>query len=138
MELVYRQVLAQIILLIFIPPIYNTVFMLVREKETRIKETMRMMGMTDLAYWLSWYVYYTLISTLVAILALFVLLINVIEYTNPLAFLILLVCYAQAIFAQIVCLYALFENSKNSGLIGTLVYFGLSLISFPITGEYVP
>ena len=122
------------ILIIFIPPIYNTIFMLVREKESRIKETMRMMGMSDLAYWLSWYVFYTFITTLVAILALLVLMINVIEYTNPLTFFFLLICYAQAIFAQIAVLAALFDNSKNSGLIGTLVYFGLSLVAFPITG----
>ena len=138
MEEVYEQVLAQIILLIFIPPIYNTIFMLVREKESRIKETMRMMGMSDLAYWLSWYVSYTFITILVAILATLVLMINVIEYTNPLIILFLLVCYAQAIFAQIAVMAALFENSKNSGLVGTLVYFGLSLVAFPITGELVP
>lgn len=138
MEEVYEQVLAQIILLIFIPPIYNTIFMLVREKESRIKETMRMMGMSDLAYWLSWYLSYTFITILVSILATLVLMINVIEYSNPLIILFLLICYAQAIFAQIVFLAALFENSKNSGLIGALVYFGLSLVAFPITGEFVP
>ena len=56
-------VLPQLILLIFIPPVYNMVFMLVKEKESRIKESMRMMGMKDSAYWLSWYVYYTAVST---------------------------------------------------------------------------
>ena len=134
MEEAYKSVLAQLILIIFIPPIYNTIFMLVREKESRIKETMKMMGMSDLAYWLSWYVSYTLITSLVAILATLVLMINVIEYTNPWIILFLLISYAQAIFAQIAVLAALFENSKNSGLIGTLVYFGLSLVAFPITG----
>ena len=138
MEEAYKSVLAQLILIIFIPPIYNTIFMLVREKESRIKETMKMMGMSDLAYWLSWYVSYTLITSLVAILATLVLMINVIEYTNPWIILFLLISYAQAIFAQIAVLAALFENSKNSGLIGTLVYFGLSLVAFPITGELVP
>ena len=138
MERVFKLCLAQILLLVFTPPVYNTIFMLVREKESRIKETMRMMGMSDLAYWLSWYVYYTLITTIVAILAVLVLMINVLESTNPLVFLIMLICYAQAIFAQITVLAALFESSKNSGLIGTLVYFGLNLVAFPITGANVP
>ena len=40
-------------------------FKIVREKETRIKETMRIMGMTDLPYWLSWLVFYTFVNTVV-------------------------------------------------------------------------
>ena len=87
------------ILVIFVPPIYNTIFMLVREKETRMKETMRMMGMTNFSYWLSWYVYYSMITSVVAILAWCVMLINVIEYSHPLTVLIYLLCYAQALFA---------------------------------------
>ena len=126
------------LLVIFIPPVYNTVFMLVREKETRMKETMRMIGMTDRAYWFSWYIHYSLITVIVAALACCVLLINVLERSSPFAFLIMLVCYAQAIFAQVVCISTLLESSKNSGLIGSLVYFGLSLVSFPITQETVP
>ena len=85
-------------LLIFIPPVYNTVFMLVKEKESRIKESMRMMGMKDLAYWLSWYAYYTIISTLIVILAWLVLLINCLTYSNSFLVLVFMIFYAQAVF----------------------------------------
>lgn len=118
------DVLPFMILLMFIPPVYNTVFMLVKEKESRIKESMRMMGMKDSAYWLSWYVYYTTISTIVAILAWAVLLINCIKASDSILVLIFFILYAQAIFGQIVFLSAWFESSKYSGLIGTLIYFG--------------
>lgn len=118
------DVLPFMILLMFIPPVYNTVFMLVKEKESRIKESMRMMGMKDTAYWLSWYVYYTTISTLVALLAWSVLLINCIKASDSILVLIFFILYAQAIFGQIVFLSAWFESSKYSGLIGTLIYFG--------------
>jgi len=82
------------VLLMFIPPVYNTVFMLVKEKESRIKESMRMMGMKDSAYWLSWYVYYTTISTLVALLAWSVLLINCIKASDSILVLIFFILYA--------------------------------------------
>lgn len=118
------DVLPFLILLMFIPPVYNTVFMIVKEKESRIKESMRMMGMRDTAYWCSWYDYYTIITTLVCILAWSILLINVIEHSNILIILIWFFLYAQAIFGQIVFLSAFFESSKYSGLIGTLIYFG--------------
>ena len=42
-----------------------------------------MMGMGSLAYWLSWYVYYTIISTVIVLLAWGVLMINCIVYSNP-------------------------------------------------------
>lgn len=92
-------VLPQLILLIFIPPVYNMVFMLVKEKESRIKESMRMMGMKDSAYWLSWYVYYTAVSTAIVLLAWLVLLIDCFKNSNPILVLIMMLFYAQAIFA---------------------------------------
>ena len=70
-------------LLGYIPPVYNLTFKIVREKETRTKETMRIMGMADLPYWLSWFVFYTLINTVVTTLAWGILLINVINYSQP-------------------------------------------------------
>ena len=71
------------LLLAFIPPVYNMTFKIVREKETRAKETMRIMGMTDLPYWLSWFAFYTCINLLVTTLAWFILLFKVVNYSNP-------------------------------------------------------
>lgn len=53
-------VLPLFLVLIYLLPVYNTVFLIVQEKESRTKESCRMMGMTDLPYWLSWFVYYTI------------------------------------------------------------------------------
>lgn len=70
------------LLLAYIPIVYNQVFLLVKEKESRAKEVMRIMGMTDLPYWLSWFVYYTIINTVVSTLCWSVLLFNVITYSQ--------------------------------------------------------
>lgn len=129
---VWTLTLPFLLLLIFIPPVYNTVFLLVKEKESRIKESMRMMGMKDKAYWLSWYVYFTIISTLICLLSWIVLLINCIQHSNSFLVLVFFIFYAQSVFAQIVFLSALFENSKYSGIVGTLIYFGFDLLGIPI------
>ena len=126
------DVLPFLILLMFVPPVYNTVFMLVKEKESRVKEAMRMMGMKDTSYWLSWYVYYTVITTVICILACAVLLINCIEHSNILLLLIFFILYAQAIFGQVIFLSAFFESSKYAGLLGTLMYFGFQLLNLPV------
>lgn len=82
-EIALASLMPLFLLLGYIPPVYNLTFKIVREKESRTKETMRIMGMTDLAYWLSWFVFYTLINTVVTSLAWGMLLINVINYSQP-------------------------------------------------------
>jgi len=104
----------------------------VREKESRIKESMRMMGMKDRSYWLSWYVYYTCISTVIVFLAWLVMLINTFPNSNGFLVFLFFLFYAQAVFGEIVFLSSLFENSKYSGLVGTLIYFGLQLMGIPV------
>jgi len=91
---IISSVLPFLILLIFIPPVYNTIYLIVREKESRIKESMRMMGMRDTSYWLSWYVYYTAVSSVMVFGAWFVLLINVLGNSNVFLVLVFLICYA--------------------------------------------
>ena len=70
------------VLIGFIPPVYNMVFKIVREKESRTKETMRIMGMTDMPYWFSWLAQYTIINTIVVLLSWGALMINVINYSQ--------------------------------------------------------
>ena len=96
---VWTLTLPFLLLLIFIPPVYNMVFLLVKEKESRIKESMRMMGMSDKAYWLSWYVYFTMVSTMICLLSWAVLLINCIKYSNSFLVLVFFIFYAQAVFS---------------------------------------
>jgi ABC-2 family transporter protein len=56
------------ILLMYIPAIYRTVYRIVYEKQSRAKESMRMMGMSDFPYWLSWLAYYTIVNTVMTTL----------------------------------------------------------------------
>lgn len=86
------------LLLAYIPPVYNMTFKIVREKETRAKETMRIMGMTDLPYWMSWFVFYTLINTIVSTLAWVILLPAVINYSQPFYLWIFFWLYGEAVF----------------------------------------
>ena len=101
-ESILTGVLPYLLLLIFIPPVYNTVFMIVREKETRMKESMRMMGMRDVAYWLSWWAYYSCVTTVICLLSWGILMINVIENSDAGIVLLYFIFYAQAIFAEII------------------------------------
>jgi ATP-binding cassette, subfamily A (ABC1), member 3 len=68
--------------LAYVLPVFNTVFFLVKEKEQRLKESMRMMGMNDLSYWLSWFIYYSATNLVTALLASATLVKNVFPHTD--------------------------------------------------------
>ena len=68
---------ANLIVVMYILPVYNMVFFIVKEKEQRAKESMRMMGLGDWSYWVSWFVYYTVQNTVMSAVAWATLRINV-------------------------------------------------------------
>ena len=92
------------LLSMYILPVYNMVFLIVKEKESKAKESMRMMGLTDLPYWLSWLVYYSIINTVISIIAWAVLEINVITASSPIYLFFFIWLYGQAVFGQIIFL----------------------------------
>jgi len=95
-------VLPLFMLLIFILPVYNVVSGIVKEKEARTKESMRMMGMGDLAYWFSWFVFYSTISTVIITIAWGILCINVIGAgTNVMYVWLYFFLYGESLFGQI-------------------------------------
>jgi ATP-binding cassette subfamily A (ABC1) protein 3 len=53
----------------YIPLLYRTTYRIVSEKELRVRETMRMMGMQDSSYWVSWFAYYTFLNTILSTIA---------------------------------------------------------------------
>ena len=118
-----------ITLLAYIPPVYNTVFRIVKEKETGAKESMRMMGMADAPYWLSWWVYFTIVNTIVSALAGAVLNINIINHTSKGYIFLFFWLYGEAVFGQIMFLQSFFSTSKFAGIIATIIYFGASLVN---------
>lgn len=63
--------------IVFIPLLYRTINRVVCEKSTRAKESMRMMGMGDFPYWMSWFIQWTLSNTILVTIMWGILMINV-------------------------------------------------------------
>ena len=128
----FASVLAQLfpflVLVMYIPPVYNTVYLIVSEKESRIKESMRMMGMSDVPYWLSWFVWFVFINTILSTTAWFIIIWNVISYSNIFLVWLYLWLYGIAVFGQIVFMQSFFETAKYSGLLASIIYFGCNLL----------
>jgi hypothetical protein len=72
---------------------YRTVYRIVFEKVTKAKESMRIMGMTDFPYWSSWFIYYTLVNTVLSVGAWLTLNINVFNNKSTLLLFIVIWVY---------------------------------------------
>lgn len=59
-------------MIFFMPMFFRTIYLILNEKTSRIKEVMRMMGMNDGAYWLSWFFYLTVINTMITAILSFI------------------------------------------------------------------
>jgi ATP-binding cassette, subfamily A (ABC1), member 3 len=57
------------------------IYRLVYEKEKKIREGMKMMGMTNLSFYLSWFIWYGVIYTLISLLMSVLLTFAVFAYT---------------------------------------------------------
>ena len=53
-----------LILLIFLAPLYRFVYNSTEEKGTKIREAMKIMGLNDAPYWVSWFSYFIILNTL--------------------------------------------------------------------------
>jgi hypothetical protein len=60
-------------LAIWVPLVYSTVYKIVLEKQNKLQETMRIMGMSELAYWGSWLTTYTILNTIISIVGTIIL-----------------------------------------------------------------
>ena len=87
------------------------------------------MGMNDSPYWLSWWVHFTILNTVVSIAIWAMLCINIISYSSKGYMLVFFWLYGEAIFGQILFLQAFFTSSKFAGIIATIIYFGASLLN---------
>lgn len=64
---IMREVYSYYMLLFFLPLFFRMIYRILVEKSTRVKEMMRMMGMTDLAYWGSWLIYLCLVNAMITL-----------------------------------------------------------------------
>ncbi|KAM9795719.1 phospholipid-transporting ATPase ABCA1 isoform 1-T1 [Syngnathus typhle] len=100
----------------------------VYEKEARLKETMKIMGLSTGTLWLSWF-----ISSLVPFLLSAALLIgllkwgDILPYSNMLVVFFFLMAFATATITQCFLISTFFSKANMAAACGGLIYFGLYL-----------
>ena len=134
-------ILPYFIMLMFIPMVYRVTYRIVKEKELKTKEIMRMMGMKMAPYWMSWFVYFTIVNLFLSTVAWMFMYLpsavyrngefhsynKVIKYTDGFVLWLVIWMYGQSIFAFIMLLQSFFSDARTAGVVTTIIYFGLSV-----------
>ncbi|KFO28911.1 ATP-binding cassette sub-family A member 7 [Fukomys damarensis] len=105
-----------------------TVKAVVREKETRLRDTMRSMGLSSAVLWLGWFL--SCLAPFVLSAALLVLVLklgDILPYSHPAAVLLFLATFAVATVVQSFLLSAFFSRANLAAACGGLAYFALYL-----------
>ena len=120
-----------VISLVFIVPLYRLIANTVSDKETKIREAMRIMGLDDFPYWFTWFSYYVIINTIQCIIIL-LLVLPVFEYSNKFLVFIYFWLFGMSQFGFGVFISAFFSDSKSAAITGTMIFFLSSFIYEPI------
>ncbi|XP_074639186.1 cholesterol transporter ABCA5-like isoform X3 [Acropora palmata] len=121
------------LVLAFVPYITALLVSLVQEKEQKQKELMRIMGMSDLAYWLSW------LFTYAIILFFSVLVLNAILVfggsmgnSNYFVMVIIFFLYSISIIMVGFLMTPFFKVAKTAGTVASMLTTLLGLIAIPL------
>ena len=119
---------------IFIAPVYWLIHNIVNEKEQKVRELMKMMGLTDLPYWLSWFFYYLIVITVISIV---ISLLAIPIFPHSWGFFIFLYfwLYGLALFSYSIFISCFFSNGKVASIAGSLILFFSSFLILLVQDE---
>uniref|UniRef100_T1IIG4 ABC transporter domain-containing protein n=1 Tax=Strigamia maritima TaxID=126957 RepID=T1IIG4_STRMM len=97
---------------------------IVYEKEYRLKEMMRSMGLGNLVHWLSWFIqaFITILISLI-LLSLILKFGSILTFSDPTVTFVFLFCYAIATITLSFFLSTCFNNANLSAAVGGLIFF---------------
>jgi ATP-binding cassette, subfamily A (ABC1), member 3 len=104
---------------------------ILKEKETKAREGMRMMGMTDTSFYLSWILYYMFVSLVISLICSGMLKAGIFKNSNYLVILITHWLYGISLIFQGIFVTAFFTNSKLGvvfGIILFVLFYGLEQV----------
>ena len=131
-SLIFSNMMPFFMLLIYILPTYRIISNIVSEKESKARESMKMMGLVDFSYWASWFFYYLILVTIISGLCIGILCINVIKYSNRGLVFLFFELYGVSLFGLAVFLQSFFSRARVAAIAGTLIYFGTSFINVAV------
>jgi len=106
----------------FLIPLYYLVSKLAEEKESKSREGMKMMGLKDSSYFLSWFVFFTLIILMMSTIITFMVSINVFPNSSKVLIFFLAFFYGISLFGFSLIIVAILPTVRSSATSATLFH----------------
>lgn len=126
--LAFRVVIPLYMILALSQFITYLLILIVGEKEKKIKEGMKIMGLKDSIFWMSWFLIYAifvLILSAVAVILIFTL--QMFQHTHFLPIFLLVVLYSFSVIMFSFMITPFFDQSRTAGVLGN---FSVTMLSF--------
>ena len=120
---IISSTLAIFFILSFLYPISRIVQSLVMDKETRIKELMKIMGLNNFVYDFSWFITLFIQMTIISLLITFVTSTTIYQYSNKLLIFIYFELFSISIINGCFLLSTFFNHSKNAAMLSPIIFF---------------
>ena len=125
-------------LLAFFTPTFRITYRMVSEKETRVRESMTMMGLTQSAYWISWLVYFLIFNLLISGACTFVLSYWLLKFTEwPILF-IYFSSFGLAQFGFILFCQGFWQRARHAAIFTVVLFVATASTSILVTPRDVP
>ena len=112
-------------------------FKVLTEKEKKIREGMKMMGLDDSTFFLSWFILFLAISTITSAFVTLIAGSVVFLKVNMGLFFVFCMLYAQTLYGWAFCIVAFLPTKRTSGIAATLFhilsYFMTAILQDPNT-----
>lgn len=117
---------------IYMIPFYYIVSKLAEEKQNKSREGMRMMGLSDAIYYLSWFILYLVIMISMAIIMTVLSKPWLFPQSGTLEFFMINLAYGLSLFGQSIIIVAILPTVRSSATLATLFHIITYFIIFPM------
>ncbi|CAH0549112.1 unnamed protein product [Brassicogethes aeneus] len=105
--------------------------LIVGEKEKKIKEGMKIMGLKDSVFWLAWFIIYGVFVTFLSVVCCGILyILNVFQNTNILWIFLLTVLYSFSVIMFAFVITPFFDKARTAGILGNFAVNIMSLLYY--------
>jgi len=116
-------------------PTSRTIKSMVEEKETRMKETLFILGVRPWAHWFSWVLTTGIIFFIISVLVTFTLSSNVLKYSSPTYLFVLIGLFSTATMGFCFVIASFFSRAKLASIVGPMALFATVLPRFIFFGS---
>lgn len=124
------------IVIAYLSSLIIVVFRMIKDKETKVKEGMKIMGLTESSYFFSWLIYYVCLNTFHAIFNAAILM-GLFKFVSFGYIFIFFWLYGMCIFAMGYFFQSLIDKTRIAMIISILIYFIMYFVSVAVLSEDV-